>query len=58
MQARHSLRQFWISFLEMTALLLNTFYSIRSRGWELLLECIHFILPYCFACESINYAVI
>ena len=38
-----ALQQFWMSFLEMVELLLNTIFSIRSGDWELLLECIRCI---------------
>ena len=51
-----ALQQFWVSFLEMVELLLNTIYSIRSGNWELLLECIRSILPYTFAYDNLNYA--
>ena len=44
-----------MSFLEMTELLLNTIYSIRSGDWELLCKCVRSILPYCFAYNT-NYA--
>ena len=56
MGAGQPLQQFWMSFLEMVELLLNTIYSIRSGDWELLLECIRRILPYTFAYDNINYA--
>ena len=50
------LQKFWMSFLEMIELLLNTIYAIRAGNWELLLECIWNILPYTFAYDNINYA--
>ena len=50
------LQQLWMSFLEMTEVLLNTIFSIRSGHWELLLECIRRIIPYAFAYDNINYA--
>ena len=52
----HTLQQFWMSFLEMTELLLNTIYSIRNGDWALLLVCIRNIIPYTFAYDNINYA--
>jgi hypothetical protein len=52
----YSLQQFWISFLDMVELLLNTIYSIRSGNWELLLECIRGIIPFSFAYANLNYA--
>ena len=33
-------QKFWVSFLEMVELLLNTIYTIDAGYWELLLECI------------------
>ena len=56
MQAGQPLQQFWMSFLEMTDLLLNNIYSIRSGDWELLLKCVRSILPYCFANDNIKNA--
>ena len=50
------LKKFWMSFLEMVELLLNTIYVIRAGYWQLLLECIRNILPYTFAYDSFNYA--
>ena len=50
------LQKFWMSFLEMTELLLNTIYSLRNGGFELLVECIRLIIPYAFAYDHINYA--
>ena len=50
------LQKFWMIFLEMVELLLNTIYAIRAWYWELLLECIRNILPYTFAYDNINYA--
>ena len=50
------LQKFWMSFLEMVELLLNTVYAIRAGYWELLLECIRNILPYTFAYDNINHA--
>ena len=56
MKDRWPLQKFWMSFLEMVELLLNTIYAIRAGYWELLLECIRNILPYTFAYGNINYA--
>jgi hypothetical protein len=52
----HDLQSFWISYLEMVDLLLNTVYSVRSGSWDLLLECIREIIPFCFAYDHHNYA--
>jgi hypothetical protein len=56
MKAGEPLQKFWMSFLEMVELLLNTIYVNRAGNWELLLECIRNILPYTFAYDNINYA--
>ena len=56
MKTGHTLQQFWMSFLEMTELLLHTIYSIGNRDWDLLLVCIRNIIPYTFAYDNINYA--
>ena len=46
----YTLPNFFISYLEMIdLLLLNINYAVRDGEWELLLECIHDILPYTFA---------
>ena len=50
------LQKFWMSFLEMSELLLNTIYSLRSGHFVLLVECIRLIIPYAFAYDHINYA--
>ena len=35
-----TLAQFWLTYLEMIELLLNTLYAVRTGSWSLLLECI------------------
>ena len=52
----NGLQRFWISFVAMVDILLNTIYAIRLGEWELLLECICDMLPYVFAYDKINYA--
>ena len=52
----NGLQRFWISFVAMVDILLNTIYAIRLGEWELLLECIRDMLPYVFAYDKINYA--
>ena len=51
-----NLRSVWLRCLEMTEILLNSIYAVRSGSWHLLLECIREILPHCFAYDHINYA--
>lgn len=50
------LQRFWMSFLEMSEILLNTIYSLRSGHFELLVECIRLIIPFAFAYDHVNYA--
>ena len=40
----------------MMELLLSLIYSARSGKWDLLLECIHSIIPFTFAYDHFNYA--
>ena len=51
-----TLQRFWISFIDMIELLLNTIYSIRSGQWELVLECVREIIPFAFAYDHHNYS--
>ena len=51
-----TLRTFWLSYIDMTELLLNTIYAVRSGSWHLLLEYIREILPYTFAYDHVHYA--
>ena len=50
------LQRFWLSYIDMVDILLNTLYTVRSRNWYLLLSCISEIIPFVFACDNINYA--
>ena len=56
MESGQPLQQFWISFLKMVELLLNTIYALRAGDWLLLIECIRLILPYTFGYDHLNYA--
>ena len=51
-----ALPKFWLSFIDMVGLLLNTIYACRLGRWELPLECIRNIIPYAFAYNHVNYA--
>ena len=53
---RNTLRGFWVTYLDMVELLLNTIYAVRSGSWNLLLECIKEMLPYIFAYDHVNYS--
>ena len=50
------LTQFWITFLDMVEVLLNTVYATRAGRWVLLLESYRDIIPYTFAYDHLNYA--
>ena len=52
-----SLRQFWLSYIEMVKLLLSIIYSVRAGCWHLLLECIREMLSYIFAYDHVNYSI-
>ena len=47
---------FWLSFLEMVEILLNTIYATRAGKWILLLESYRDMIPYIFAYDHLNYA--
>jgi len=49
------LQKFWLSYIDMVEILLNTLYACRADKWNLLLECIQKIIPYAFAYDHINY---
>ena len=51
-----SLQRFWLSYLEMTELLLSLIYSVSLKKWDLLLECIRSIIPFTFTYDHVNYA--
>ena len=50
------LTKYWLSYLEMVEVLLNTLYAVRTGDWSLLLECIRDIAIYAFAYDNYNYA--
>ena len=50
------LQKFWLTFIDMVELLLNTMLSVRSGDWHLLMTCVKDIIPYTFAYDNINYA--
>ena len=51
-----TLPKFWLSFIHMVDLLLNTIFACRAGKWDLLLECIRQVIPYAFAYDHVNYA--
>ena len=50
------LSEFWISYLDMTEILLGLLHASREGNWELHLSSIRKMLPWCFAYDKINYA--
>ena len=56
LSANGGLAKFWLTFLDMVELLLNTIYACRAGKWELLLECIRDVVAYAFAYDNFNYA--
>ena len=51
-----NLQKFWMSYLEMSELLLNLIYSTRVGDWELYLACIEQVIPWAFAYDRQIYA--
>ena len=50
------LSEFWISYLDMTEILLGLLHASRKGNWEPHLSSIRRMLPWCFAYDNINYA--
>ena len=50
------LAKFWLTYLEMVDMLLNTLFAVRTGSWCLLLECVRDIASYAFAYDNHNYA--
>ena len=51
-----NLARFWLSYLELSELLLNLIYASRTGSWELYLSCIEEVIPWAFAYDHQNYA--
>ena len=56
LESTSDLAKFWLSYLSMVELLLNTIYATRTGDWDLLLECVRDIIRYAFAYGNYNYA--
>ena len=56
LESTSDLAKFWLSYLSMVELLLNTIYATRTGDWDLLLECVRDIARYAFAYDNYNYA--
>ena len=51
-----NLCQFWLTYLDMVAVLLHVLYANRTGQWHLLLEGLREITMYAFAYDNYNYA--
>ena len=49
------LTKFWLTFLDMVTILVNTIHATRCGNWDLYLECARSIIPYAFAYDHRNY---
>ena len=56
LESTSDLAKFWLSYLSMVELLLNTMYATRTGDWNLLLECVRDIPRYAFAYDNYNFA--
>ena len=45
-----------MSYIDMVEILLKFFESIQRGDWELHLSAIRKMIPWCFACDNLNYA--
>jgi len=50
------LSAFWMSYIDMTKLLLHMIRASKEGNWELHLSCVRQMLPWCFSYDVINYA--
>ena len=48
------LAEFWLSFIEMVEILLNSIYATQTSNWFLLLEYCRDMMPYTFAYDYLN----
>jgi hypothetical protein len=53
---RGDLTSFWMSYVDMVALLLELIRSSRERNWTMHLASIRSLIPWCFAYDHLNYA--
>ena len=52
----NDLQKFWLTFIGMVELLLNTILSVRFGDWHLFMTCVKDIITYTFAYDNINSA--
>jgi hypothetical protein len=53
---RGDLAAFWMSYIDIVALLLELIRSSRERNWTMHLASIRSLIPWCFAYDRLNYA--
>ena len=56
LESTSDLAKFWLSYLSMAEVLLNTLHATRTGDWDLLLEFVRDIARYAFAYDNYNYA--
>lgn len=50
------LSAFWMSYIDMVSLMLDTIRASREGNWNLHMACIRSLIPWCFAYDHCNYA--
>ena len=53
---QQGLSAFWMSYLDMTDIMLGLIRASREGNWMLHLACIRVMIPWCFAYDKLNYA--
>ena len=51
------LAKFWLTFIDIATVLLNTIHATRSGNWDLLIESLRETIPFTFAYDRIHYAI-
>lgn len=50
------LAKFWLTFIDMATVLLNTIYATQTGDWDLLIESLREMIPFTFGYDRIHYA--
>ena len=53
---KHSLSDFWMSYIDIVKIMLGLLRASRESDWMLHLASIRDMIPWCFACDKLNYA--
>lgn len=53
---QHNLSSFWMSYIDITEIMLGLIRASREGNWMLHLACIREMIPWCFAYDKLNYA--